>query len=80
MHKNATKCNETLSKWCKNKHGVSKIIDIFETYQFTCIIENHQRDTSLPDDMEQAHIKMKGQTGNEYLSISFIYHWYSFLF
>jgi hypothetical protein len=27
MHKNATKCNETLSKWCKNKHGASKIID-----------------------------------------------------
>jgi hypothetical protein len=26
MHKNATKCNETLSKWCKNKHGASKII------------------------------------------------------
>jgi hypothetical protein len=33
MHKNATKCNETLSKWCKNKHGVSKIMDTFETYQ-----------------------------------------------
>jgi hypothetical protein len=24
MHKNATKCNETLNKWCKNKHGASK--------------------------------------------------------
>jgi hypothetical protein len=33
MHKNITKCNETLSKWCKNKHGASKIIDTFETYQ-----------------------------------------------
>jgi hypothetical protein len=33
MHKNATKCYETLSKWCKNKHGASKIIDTFETYQ-----------------------------------------------
>jgi hypothetical protein len=33
MHKNATKCNETISKWCKNKHGASKIIDTFETYQ-----------------------------------------------
>jgi hypothetical protein len=32
MHKNATKCKETLSKWCKNKHGASKIIDTFETY------------------------------------------------
>jgi hypothetical protein len=27
------KCNETLSKWCKNKHGASKIIDTLETYQ-----------------------------------------------
>ena len=33
MHKNATKCNETLSKWCRNKHGASKIIDTLETYQ-----------------------------------------------
>jgi hypothetical protein len=33
MHKNATKCNETLSKWCKNKHGASKLIDTFEMYQ-----------------------------------------------
>jgi hypothetical protein len=33
MHKNATKCNKTLSKWCENKHGASKIIDTFETYQ-----------------------------------------------
>jgi hypothetical protein len=33
MHKNATKCNKTLGKWCKNKHGASKIIDTFETYQ-----------------------------------------------
>jgi hypothetical protein len=32
MHKSATKCNETLGKWCKNKHGASKIIDTFETY------------------------------------------------
>jgi hypothetical protein len=33
MHKNITKCNKTLSKWCKNKHVASKIIDTFETYQ-----------------------------------------------
>jgi hypothetical protein len=33
MLKNATKCNKTLRKWCKNKHGASKIIDTFETYQ-----------------------------------------------
>jgi hypothetical protein len=33
MHKNATKCNKTQSKWCKNKHGASQITDTFETYQ-----------------------------------------------
>jgi hypothetical protein len=33
MHKNATKCNNTQSKWCINKHGASKIIDTFETYE-----------------------------------------------
>jgi hypothetical protein len=32
MHKSATKCNETSGKWCKNKHGASKIIDTLETY------------------------------------------------
>jgi hypothetical protein len=32
MHKSATKCNETLGKWCKNKHGASKIMDTFEMY------------------------------------------------
>jgi hypothetical protein len=37
MYKNATKCNETIGKWCKNKHGASKIIDTFETYQITRI-------------------------------------------
>jgi hypothetical protein len=35
MHKNATKCNKTQSKWCINKHEASKIIDTFETYQAT---------------------------------------------
>jgi hypothetical protein len=33
MHKSATKYNETVGKWCKNKHGASKIIDTFKTYQ-----------------------------------------------
>jgi hypothetical protein len=27
------KCNETQSKWCKNKHGPSKIMDTLEMYQ-----------------------------------------------
>jgi hypothetical protein len=35
MHKSATKCNETICKWCKNKHGASKIIDTLETYQLS---------------------------------------------
>jgi hypothetical protein len=35
MHKSATKCNETVGKWCKNKHGASKIIDTLETYHIT---------------------------------------------
>jgi hypothetical protein len=35
MHKSATKCNETIGKWCKNKHRASKIIDTFETYHTT---------------------------------------------
>jgi hypothetical protein len=33
MHKNTTKCSKTQTKWCINKHGASKIIDTFETYQ-----------------------------------------------
>jgi hypothetical protein len=32
MHKNATKCNKTQSKWYINKHGASKITDTLETY------------------------------------------------
>jgi hypothetical protein len=44
------------------------------------IIENRQRGTSMPDDMEQGHIKMIGQADNEHLDISFIYHLFSFLF
>jgi hypothetical protein len=37
MHKSATKCNETIGKWCKNKHGASKIIDTLETYQLLLV-------------------------------------------
>jgi hypothetical protein len=44
------------------------------------IIENRQQGTSMPDDMEQAHMKMTGQADNEYIDISFIYHLFSFLF
>jgi hypothetical protein len=37
MHKNAMKCNKTQSKWYINKHGASKIIDTFETYQYNIV-------------------------------------------
>jgi hypothetical protein len=40
MHKNATKCNKTLRKWYKNKHGASKIIDTLETYQPSTRLQN----------------------------------------
>jgi hypothetical protein len=43
MHKTAMKCKETLGKWCKNKHGASKIIDTFETYQLLIARENRRR-------------------------------------
>jgi hypothetical protein len=49
MHKNATKCNKTLSKWCKNKHGASNIIDMLETYQCHSIkTASTPRGTPLP--------------------------------
>jgi hypothetical protein len=41
MHKSATKCNETIGKWCKNKHGASKIIDTLETYQWIELIKDY---------------------------------------
>jgi hypothetical protein len=59
--------------WCNFRDG-------FTLWEIQCIIENHQRGTSVPDDMEQAHIKMTGQADNEHLDISFIYHLFSFLF
>jgi hypothetical protein len=57
MHKSATKCNETIGKWCKNKHGASKIIDTFETYH---IFTSHRaaasqvRPTAYPDPVTDA--------------------------
>jgi hypothetical protein len=48
MHKNATKCNETLSKWCKNKHGASKIIVTFETYHQTVRFSREDRPRKVP--------------------------------
>jgi hypothetical protein len=47
MHKNATKCNKTQSKWCVNKHGASKIIDTFETYQLARSCDPYPRPSWL---------------------------------
>jgi hypothetical protein len=41
-------------------------------YKYTRIIENRQRGTSLRDDMEQAHIKMTGQTDNEHRHLFYL--------
>jgi hypothetical protein len=54
MHKNTTKFNETLSKWCKNKHGASKIIDTFETY--------HLHKTKQASHQETKSMKNGGKT------------------
>jgi hypothetical protein len=43
MHKSATKCNKTVGKWCKNKHGASKIIDTLETYQCPLALHHFPR-------------------------------------
>jgi hypothetical protein len=49
MHKSATKCNETIGKWCKNKHGASKIIDTLETYHAAAIEDKFQgTEVSVP--------------------------------
>jgi hypothetical protein len=58
MHKNATKCNETLSKWCKNKHGASKIIDMFDTYHTPTklSIEVHASRARVPRKLPPARV------------------------
>jgi hypothetical protein len=48
MHKSATKCNETIGKWCKNKHGASKIIDTLETYQASSHIGGTAKAWAVP--------------------------------
>jgi hypothetical protein len=48
MYKNATKCNETIGKWCKTKHGASKIIDTFEMYHTAADPEDPDHWDKLP--------------------------------
>jgi hypothetical protein len=63
MHKNATKCNKTQSKWCINKHGTSKIIDTFETYQQAVKILGGSEETA----MQSLQLHLTGAT-REWLS------------
>jgi hypothetical protein len=51
MHKSATKCNKTLDKWRKNKHGASKIIDTSETYQRSTSSVRYGQKNSLHFDL-----------------------------
>jgi hypothetical protein len=48
MNKSSTKCNETVGKWCKNKHVASKIIDTFETYQASICCLSSSTSSILP--------------------------------
>jgi hypothetical protein len=63
MHKSATKCNETLSKWCKNKHGASKIIDTFETYQVSVPKSQHVFKISKTFSSTKSDLQVKSSSG-----------------
>jgi hypothetical protein len=68
MHKSATKCNETLSKWCKNKHGASKIMDTFETYQAAksgCQMAAGEVGTPRRAPLARGGGRLSGSTGGE---------------
>jgi hypothetical protein len=54
------KCNETLSKWCKNKHGASKIMDTLETYQ-TAMCHQSRRLMANSVSVHQRQSQGKGQ-------------------
>jgi hypothetical protein len=63
MHKSATKCNETVGKWCKNKHGASKIIDTFETYQGGLSTTRHHHLLFLIDKEKSAGTRREKNRG-----------------
>jgi hypothetical protein len=71
MHKSSTKCNETLGKWCKNKHGASKIMDTLETYQQVprCSWQSKALDEA-PYKLSGAIVKLASIT---FLSLAFSY-------
>jgi hypothetical protein len=80
MHKNTTKYNKTQSKWCINKHGASKIIDTFETYQPSieeeegAHDENHSELIKQTECMSTQLCKSPEWFGNPVLSIMLVDH------
>jgi hypothetical protein len=54
MHKNAMKCNKKQNKWCINKHGASKIIDMFETYHSA--VERDSKTMGAPDSFSETPV------------------------
>jgi hypothetical protein len=65
MHKNATKCNKTQRKWCINKHGASKIIDTFETYQSHFMFCTHAKYTHLMENTCAPTAGMASSSGQD---------------
>jgi hypothetical protein len=68
MQKSATKCNEIIGKWCKNKHGASKIIDTFETYHWagsggTSLAGNPLQAATSPPRLGRIIVFRPGQAG-----------------
>jgi hypothetical protein len=58
MHKSATKCNKTVGKWCRNKHGAKKIIDTFETYQIFLLRRRRRSIKQLQNLLKQVKIQI----------------------
>jgi hypothetical protein len=59
MHKNATECNKTLNKWCKNKHGASKIMDTLETYQGSIGLGGVEEEVALEEEGEVPEVSRR---------------------
>jgi hypothetical protein len=65
MHKNAMKYNKTQSKWCINKHEASKIIDMFETYQYSMPSSQGRSHTSRTRNLDDDEIHEDEDEGED---------------
>jgi hypothetical protein len=81
MHKNATKYNKILSKWCKNKHGASKIIDMFETYHlprsFFIILNRCMYERRVSSFLCMQDLTSSSDAGRLYVEQNFCVNWLS---